>query len=334
MRVTICTVLVWLAASLHTTANAQAPLTVDIENWVIYNFDVSDPSRLASNPAVTPPPTARNFISYVMIADITAVGGKPVKGLLVRRGTRIDVQTAPMPGQAIGDVTRGFLDDGILEFLQTDGTPIGTITVLGFIFGPPPPGAPVAQNSWNMAVTGGTGAFLGARGQMGGAALPMGVDPGPRIFSSAAEDPSYRRIFGGRRARMMLHLVPLARPEILTTSTGPEIFHGSDFSPVSATNPARRGEVLIISASGLGPTRQRLDPGTPFPAEPLFEVNSPVEVRVNGVESQLINKVGWPGRENIYRVDFRVPEDTTPGVGILQLTAAWIPSSEVQVPIR
>jgi hypothetical protein len=239
-----------------------------------------------------------------------------------------------MPGQAIGDVTRGFLDDGILEFLQTDGTPIGTITVLGFIFGPPPPGAPVAQNSWNMAVTGGTGAFLGARGQMGGAALPMGVDPGPRIFSSAAEDPSYRRIFGGRRARMMLHLVPLARPEILTTSTGPEIFHGGDFSPVSATNPARRGEVLIISASGLGPTRQRLDPGTPFPAEPLFEVNSPVEVRVNGVESQLINKVGWPGRENIYRVDFRVPEDTAPGVGILQLTAAWITSSEVQVPIR
>ena len=65
-----------------------------------------------------------------------------------------------MPGQAVGDVTRGFLDDGILEFLQTDGTPIGTITVLGLIFGPPPPGASGA-NSWNMAVTGGTGAFLG-----------------------------------------------------------------------------------------------------------------------------------------------------------------------------
>jgi hypothetical protein len=333
MRITICTILVWLAASLHTTANAQAPLTVDIENWVIYNFDVSDPSRLATNPAVTPPPTQRNFISYVMIADITAVAGKPVKGLLVRRGTRINVQTAPMPGEAIGDVTRGFLDDGMLEFLQTDGTPIGTITVQGFVGGPAPPGAPVLQNAWNMAVTGGTGAFLGARGQIG-AALPMGWVLGPRIQSSAAEDPSYRRILGGWRYRMILHLVPLARPEILTTSTGPAIFHGSDFSTVSATNPARRGEVLIISASGLGPTRQRLDPGTPFPAEPLFEVNSPVEVRVNGVESELINKVGWPGRTNIYRVDFRVPEDTTPGVGILQLTAAWISSSEVQVPIR
>ena len=42
VRITICTVLVWLAALLHTTANAQAPLTVDLENWVIYNFDVSD----------------------------------------------------------------------------------------------------------------------------------------------------------------------------------------------------------------------------------------------------------------------------------------------------
>jgi len=55
---------------------------------------------------------------------------------MVRRGTRIDVQTAPMPGQAIGYVTRGFIDDGILEFLQTDGTPIGTIKVLGFVTGP------------------------------------------------------------------------------------------------------------------------------------------------------------------------------------------------------
>jgi hypothetical protein len=263
MRITICTVLVWLAASLHTTANAQAPLTVDLENWVIYNFDVSDPSRLATNPAVTPPPTARNFMSYVMIADITAVAGKPVKGLLVRRGTQINVQTSPMPGQAIGDVTRGFLDEGILEFLQTDGTPIGTITVQGFVTGPPPPGAPLAQNAWNMAVTGGTGAFLGARGQIG-AALPMGFVLGPRIQSSAAEDPSYRRILGGWRYRI-LHLVPLARPEILTTSTGPAILHSSDFSPVSATNPARRGEVLTISASGLGPPAKGSIQARPFP---------------------------------------------------------------------
>jgi uncharacterized protein (TIGR03437 family) len=107
---------------------------------------------------------------------------------------------------------------------------------------------------------------------------------------------------------MILHLVPLARPEILNTSTGPAIFHASDFSPVSATNPARRGELLIISASGLGPTRQRLDPETPFPADSRFEVNSPVEVRVNGVESEVINKVGWPGRANIYRVDSAFPK--------------------------
>jgi uncharacterized protein (TIGR03437 family) len=269
-----------------------------------------------------------------MFADITAIAGKPVKGLMVRRGTQINVQTAPMAGQAIGDVNRGFLDEGIWEFLQTDGTPIGTITALGFIGGAPPPGSPVAQTGWNLAFTGGTGAFLGASGQIGAAALPTGIVQGARLQSSSAEDPSYRRILGGLRQRMMLHLVPRARPEILATATGPAIFHGSDFSPVSATSPARRGEVLIISASGLGPTRQRLDPDTAFPAEPLFEVNSPVEVRVNGIESQLLNKVGWPGRENIYRVDFRVPEATTPGVAILQLTAAWITSSEVQVPIR
>jgi hypothetical protein len=110
MRITICTVLVWLAASLHTTANAQAPLTVDLENWVLYNFDVSDPSRLATNPAVTPPPTARNFISYVMFTDITAVSGKPVKGLMGGAAPGSMCKRRRMPGQAIGDVTRAFID--------------------------------------------------------------------------------------------------------------------------------------------------------------------------------------------------------------------------------
>jgi uncharacterized protein (TIGR03437 family) len=67
---------------------------------------------------------------------------------------------------------------------------------------------------------------------------------------------------------------------------------------------------------------------------PLQEVNSPVDVLVNGQAAEVVNKVGWPGFENVYRVDFRVPEGTAAGMATLQLSAAWIPGSPVNIQIQ
>jgi uncharacterized protein (TIGR03437 family) len=107
----------------------------------------------------------------------------------------------------------------------------------------------------------------------------------------------------------------------------------SDFSPVTDANPARGGETLIIRARGLGPTRPGVDPGVAFP-EMLQEVNSPVEVLVGGRPAVVVNKVGWPGQANVYRVDFRVPDGVVAGRLGVQLVAGWTPSAEVQIPVR
>ena len=61
------------------------------------------------------------------------------------------------------------------EILKSDGTPIGTIVTNGFAAGAAPPGAPSSVTGTNFVITGGTGAFLGVRGQMGVAANPPGV---------------------------------------------------------------------------------------------------------------------------------------------------------------
>jgi uncharacterized protein (TIGR03437 family) len=110
----------------------------------------------------------------------------------------------------------------------------------------------------------------------------------------------------------------------------------ADFSAVTNARPARAGETLIIRATGLGPVRPNLDPPgvKPFTSDPLQEVNSPVEVTVNGRDAGVLNKVGWPGERNVYRVDFQVPPETPPGTAKLRLTAAWIPGSEVSFPIQ
>ena len=173
-----------------------------------------------------------------------------------------------------------------------------------------------------MTITGGTGAYLGIRGQGG----QGGNTIAPRN-ASMREDPAYRRILGGGKRRYLFQIIPLESPQIAG------VFH-SDFTAVTASSPARAGETLIAQATGLGPTLPGVDPGQPFPATGLQEVNSPVDVTVNGRASTVLNKVGWPGRANAYRLDFQVPDGTAAGAATIQLSAAWIDGPSASLPVR
>jgi uncharacterized protein (TIGR03437 family) len=147
------------------------------------------------------------------------------------------------------------------------------------------------------------------------------------------EDPANRRTHGGGSGRFIVYLIPLSRPEIASAASGPAVFH-ADFSPVTSATPARAGETLILMATGLGPTRPGIVPGAPFPESPLQEVNSPVNVTVNGRPADVLNKIGWPGTTDTYRVDIQVPDGTATGMATVRLTAAFIPGREVSIPIR
>ena len=131
----------------------------------------------------------------------------------------------------------------------------------------------------------------------------------------------------------LLQLIPMTRPEVATSASGPAVFH-ADFSPVNAAKPAKAGEVLIMKATGLGPTVPGVDPGQPFPTDATQQVNSPVDVTVNGQSAEIINKIGWPGLVDTYRVDFRVLDGTPSGTATLQVTAAFIPGHEVSIPVQ
>jgi hypothetical protein len=261
---------------------------------------------------------------FIAIADIISVNGKPAKGNWVLGGRLVQVLSNAMPGQAIGDLAvRGSMADIHLEILNNDGTPIGTIMTSGFTGGNAPPGLP---GFCNLAVIGGTGAFQGVTGTV--ASPNFSTRP-----TSMSEDPARRRINGGTRGHFFAYLNSPASPEIVSTSSGPAVFH-SDFSPVTAARPARAGETLIVTATGLGPTRPGVTPGTSFPENPLQEVNSPLEITVNGRPADVLNKFGWPGTTDTYRLDMRVPDSTAPGMAALQVTTAFITGREVKIPVQ
>ncbi len=323
------------ACSQFSSAQIAPPviLQIDLTNNVLYFQDTSDISKYATEPNVTPPTAIpRNFYMVHGIADIVAVNGQPVKGSYANAAAAFVLRTAPTPGQAISDTVRQATNVTTLEVLKSDGTSIGTIVASGLFAGDAPPGSPTAAAGGNVVITGGTGAFLGARGQMSAAPAPPGVVT--QRNASITEDPANRRRNGGGTVRWIAHLIPMSRPEVTVLPSGPAITHSSDFSLVTAAKPAAPGEILSLFATGLGPVIPRVDPGQLFPASPLAVVNSPVDVIVNGKASEVLSAVGYPGAVDAYQVNFRLPPDTAKGPASIQVTAAWISGAPVSIPVQ
>jgi hypothetical protein len=319
-------------------AFGQAPpptiLTIDVENVVEYQGDISDPTKFGTSPGVTRSSGVTAFDPVVAFGDIVSVNGQPASGLYVSQPLVIGISPTLRPRFAIGDTSHASLRSHTFEILKSDGTPIGTIVSFGLDGGLPPPGAPSYSDATmgDYTIFGGTGAFLGVRGELV-QRLQSLETVHPRL-ASMAEDPANRRINGGGRILYFLHLIPMDTPKIEKTPQGPAIMHAGDFTPVSASKPAAAGEVLSLFATGLGPTKPGVNPGQPFPASPPAAVNSPVEVMVNGQSAEVISAVGVPGALKGYQVSFRVPPETPQGPVTIQVNAAWIAGAPVTIAVN
>jgi hypothetical protein len=326
----ICTAAFWQPGL------AQAPpasvLRIDTVNAVLYSEDTADVTKFAADPNVTTATAVKDFNRAVAIADIQAVNGERVTGLHTRAAVNVFLRTAPTAGQAVADTVRNAAATISFEILKSDGTPIGTIMASGFAGGASPPGSPSKVTVGNFVVTGGTGAFLGARGQVGAEDPPPGV--AVQRGASITEDPANRRRNGGGTQRWVVHLIPMYVPQIVMLPAGPAIVHSSDFSLVTASKPASAGEILSMFARDLGAVDPGVDPGQPFPSNPLAIVNAPVQVAVSGKAAEVLAAVGYPGSVDGYQVNFRVPPDTAKGPASIQLSAAWISGAPVIIPVQ
>lgn len=321
-----------LAACRLVMAQAAPPtiLSIDLENFVQYQSDTSDASQYGAKAALTLPATflsSSNFWVATGLADIVAVNGQPAKGVYAMRSRVIKTDPNPNPGGAIADVSREAIREEVFEILSASGNPVGSIMSLGLSSGAAPPGSPASQTGVNFAVIGGTGSFVGVRGTSGSGG-------GNARGASMAEDPSNRRINGGNKSRRIVTVFPMSVPQIILTPNGPAVTHSNDFSLVASSKPAAAGEILSVFMTGLGPVRPGVDPGQPFPSNPVAAVNSPVEALVNGKPAEVLAAVGFPGTEDGYQVNFRLPSNTSKGIATIQVSAAWISSTPVSIPVQ
>ncbi|HEY7617977.1 MAG TPA: hypothetical protein VH744_14315 [Terriglobales bacterium] len=204
----------------------------------------------------------------------------------------------------------------------------GTIFLRGLAGDARPQGIAVVGGG-NFSVVGGTGAFAGARGQA--AFTPFTAPPRPASYT---EDPANRRALDGGAIRLWVNLIPLSRPEVLTIANGPAVVHHSNNAAVTPAAPAQAGELLTLYATSLGPTVPALNPGELFKVSPLSVLSSPLRITVNGAPAEVLYAGGYPGTEDAYQVNFRMPSTVTSGSATLQLIAAWIPGKDVRIAVR
>jgi hypothetical protein len=160
-------------------------LRIDTANVVLYTECASDPSKFATdaNAGTCSTPSSNTFTRTLELADIVAVNGQPAMGTHTRGAIgNFRLNPAATPGVAISDTVRAAVAVFTFEILKSDGTPIGTIVADGLAGGVAPPGAPLAATGGNnFVIIGGTGAFLGVRGQLVAVAPQAGVPQRGRL---------------------------------------------------------------------------------------------------------------------------------------------------------
>jgi len=105
--------------------------------------------------------------------------------------------------------------------------------------------------------------------------------------------------------------VVAARPGIFFVNGVPAVTHASDFSLVTAANPAHPGEYLAVFCSGLGPTTPAVATGQVSPLAPLQQQ---AVVVVGGREVNVQYAGLAPGSIGLYQVNFQLPSDTSTGL--------------------
>jgi hypothetical protein len=206
----------WILISVSVAAGGQIPssrqeavLQIEVENAVYYVYDSGTPQSFATDPGRTIARPGRNFSHITAVGDVTAVNGSPARGTWWARLRVVLGDPNPQPGQMITDVNRCGVWDWIFEILPPEGESVGTIVATGLNCGPAPPGAPAAHRVVNMAVTGGTGAYVGVRGQAGLVSVDWARAGGP---ASVTQDPSSRRHDSGGRQVHIVQLTDFSSP--------------------------------------------------------------------------------------------------------------------------
>jgi uncharacterized protein (TIGR03437 family) len=134
---------------------------------------------------------------------------------------------------------------------------------------------------------------------------------------------------------------PSASFPVTVAATAPAIFFApsaavlknSDFSLVSATNPVKAGDVILVYCTGLGQTTPAMSTGSLVPATGTAATNAAVTATIGGKDATVVYAIASPGFVGLYQVAITVPTGAT-GKADIVLKQGSTPSNAVSIPVQ
>jgi uncharacterized protein (TIGR03437 family) len=108
----------------------------------------------------------------------------------------------------------------------------------------------------------------------------------------------------------------VARTQLTAFAGAPGIFTATDvnYRPVSAATPIKRGEALVIWATGHGELTDAIEDGQP--AAGLINTKTKPRVTIGGVEAELLFSGLSPGLAGVWQINAIVPANAPTGTGV------------------
>lgn len=269
------------------------------------------------------------FAIAVDATGIYAVGlaGGPLPGQTSTGAT--DAYVAKIiPAPSGSPVVEGILS-AVLDTSSTSLAPLGLFTIFGTNL------APVA------AIAGGntlTDTLGGATVEVEGARVPLLYVSPTQINAQLGSDvtsgpkPLIVNNGGGASPPVTATVAPVA-PAIFFRTAGGAVVKNADFSLVSASNPARAGDVLVIYFTGGGQTNPRIVSGGVVGFPPLAET-APASVTIGTRAAEVLYSAASPGFVGLYQAAVRMPSGVAPGNAPVILSMGGASSNTVMIAVQ
>ena len=179
-----------------------------------------------------------------------------------------------------------------------------------------------------------------------GKSLATSLD-GVSVTIGGAKAPLYLVSPGQINVQVPLELTAVGQPLVVTTPAGASapigvnlaatapvipildsasglgaVVKNSDYSLITAANPARTGDVIVIYSTGLGQTTPAMKTGVPLPASGGFSSTAPVTVQIGTQNATVLYSIGSPGFAGLYQTAVTVPSGVTGTVPVVLKTGS------------
>ena len=110
----------------------------------------------------------------------------------------------------------------------------------------------------------------------------------------------------------------------------PAVLENTNYSLVSASNPAKSGDILLVYCTGLGPTNPPLATGA---ISSTIASTAAVSATMGGKNAMVVYSIASPGFPGLYQVAVTVPAGLT-GTVLLQLFEGAAASNSINIPLH